>query len=208
MKLYLASGSRRRKHLLSWMGLDFESIEHGVDEDEYRNEDGKAMVGELALAKAYGGMEQVKEGLIIGSDLTVVLEGKQYGKPKDLKEAKKFLKALSGKTHVIYCGVAVVDKKSQKAVMSIAESRVKMKKYDSKVIEKYIKEFEVLDKGGGYAIQFLLSGYGSLVKSFNGGMTTIVGLPMLYLETLLGEFGVKPKKNWRKACKQETGYEY
>jgi len=73
---------------------------------------------------------------------------------------------------------------------------------------KDINKFNVLDKGGGYAIQFLLSGYGGLVDSFKGGITTIIGLPLEYLENLLSEFGVKSKKNWRKQCKIKTGYEY
>ena len=83
-----------------------------------------------------------------------------------------------------------------------------MKPYDDKIIEAYIKQFHVLDKGGAYAIQFELAGYGSLVESFEGGITTIIGLPMEHLENLLKEFGVKPKADWRQACKIETGYEY
>ena len=92
--------------------------------------------------------------------------------------------------------------------MSIARARVKMKNYGDEIIEKYVRDFSVLDKGGSYAIQNKIDGFGSLVESFKGGMTTIIGLPLNYLETLLKEFGVKVKKDWRKMCKKEIGYEY
>jgi len=83
-----------------------------------------------------------------------------------------------------------------------------MKKYDDKIIEAYIKKFHVLDKGGAYAIQFELSGYGSLVKSFEGGITTIIGLPLDHLENLLKEFEVPVNPDWPEHCKIETGYEF
>lgn len=203
MKLVLASDSARRKHLLSWMGLEFEAISHKVDEETVKlnHVDPEILVGQLAMDKA----TSVDGELVIGSDLVVNIGKKILGKPKDKREAKKFLKLLSGKKHIVWCGVCVTDK--EKTLLSVATSDVKMKNYDEKIIDEYIKKFEVLDKGGAYAIQFELPGYGSLVESFKGGITTIIGLPMEYLENLLKEFGVKPKKDWRQACKIETGYE-
>lgn len=207
MKIYLASESPRRRHMLSWLGWPFEVVDHGVDESTYRMEDGKEMVKQLSLAKACGGADQVKDGLVIGSDLTVVLGKEIIGKPKDLVEAKEILTKLSGKTHMIYCGVAVVDVKTEKIVVSVDEVKVTMKAYGEKIINEYIKKFEVLDKGGSYSIAFKLPKYGSLVKEIDGAMTAIIGLPMDYLVNLLKEFGVKPRKDWRKICKLETGYE-
>ena len=209
MKIILASDSPRRKHLLSMMGLEFKAVSHGIDETGVTAGDPKDLVGQLAIDKATsvpGDPPAGEASLVIGSDLVVSLKNKIMGKPKDLVEAKKFLKILSNKTHTVYCGVCVAGK--EKIVMSVAKSEVKMKNYSDEVIEKYIKRFEVLDKGGAYAIQFELPGYGSLVKSFKGGITTIIGLPLHYLEHLLKEFGIKPKVDWRKQCKIETGYEY
>ena len=108
---------------------------------------------------------------------------------------------------MIYCGVAVVRVETGKIVMSVAETKVKMKSYSDKVINKYVNNYEVLDKGGSYAIQGKIEGYGSLVERFEGGITTVIGLPLDYLENLLKEFKIKPKKDWRKKCKLETGYE-
>ena len=128
------------------------------------------------------------------------------GKAKDLNEAREFLKLLSGKTHIVYCGVAVAGQ--DKTLMSVAKARVKMKSYDEKIINNYVKKFHVLDKGGAYAIQFELPDYGSLVKNFEGGITTIIGLPLDHLANLLKEFGVKVKPGWPARCKIETGYDY
>lgn len=219
MKIVLASDSPRRKHLLSMMGLEFKAVSHGIDETGVTAGDPKDLVGQLAIDKATsvpGDPPAGEASLVIGSDLVVSLKNKIMGKPKNLIEAKKFLKILSGKTHVVYCGVAVTlrlaplaqGKNRDTVFMSVAKSEVRMKKYDEEIIEEYIRQFEVLDKGGAYAIQFELPGYGSLVKSFKGGITTIIGLPLDYLENLLKEFGVKVKVDWRRQCKIETGYEY
>lgn len=205
--LYLASESPRRRHMLAWLGLSFEVVDHGVDESEYRQKDGEEMVKNLSLAKAYGGAKNLKKGLVIGSDLTVQLEGEIYDKPKDLKDAKRMLLKLASKTHTIYTGVAVVDVETEKAVVSVDAVKVTMKDYDEKVVDKYIERFEVLDKGAGYSIQFELPEFGSLVAGIDGAMTTIIGLPMEYLVNLLKEFEVEPKKDWRKQCMEEMGYD-
>jgi len=208
MNIVLASESPRRKHLLAWMGLDCQTVSHKFDEKQLKDLEAKDLVGQLAIAKALSIWEA--GSLVIGSDLVVALrqaQGKQIlGKPKDVNEAREILKWLSGRTHTVYCGVAIVGE--EKTLMSVAESQVKMKPYNQEIIDRYVKKFAVLDKGGAYAIQFELPGYGSLVESFEGGITTIIGLPLDYLENLLKEFGVKPKNDWRKRCKIETGYEY
>ena len=202
MNIILASDSPRRKQLLGLLVPGFKAVSHEVDEAGYKHLEPEDLVGQLAIAKA----TSVAGDLVIGSDLIVSLDKIIMGKPKDKNEAKKFLKLLSGKNHTVYCGVAVAGK--NKTLMSVAQSQVKMKNYDEKIIDAYIKKFHVLDKGGAYAIQFELPGYGSLVESFKGGITTIIGLPLDYLANLLKEFGVKPPADWSKQCKIETDYEF
>lgn len=207
MKIYLASSSPRRKELLEWMGLRFEAIEHGVDEGRVKIDEGEALVAELAMRKVIAATEKVR-GLIIGSDLVIDLKREQLGKPKDLSEARKMLRQLRGRVHQVICGVAVVETGKDEGLMSVDKTKVKMKNYSDKIIERYIKEFEVLDKGGSYSIRYKLKGYGSLVEKHEGAVTTVLGLPLHYLENLLKEFGVKVKQDWRKKCLKETGYEY
>lgn len=202
MNIVLASDSPRRKQLLGLMVPEFTAVSHKVNEEEYQSSDAEDLVGQLAIAKA----TSVAGELVIGSDLVVTNKEMIVSKPANLAQAREYLQKLSGKQHSVYCGVCVASK--EKVLMSVARSDVVMKKYDDKIIEAYIKKFQVLDKGGAYAIQFELPGYGSLVESFKGGITTIIGLPLEYLENLLKEFGVQPKADWRERCKIETGYEF
>ena len=202
MKIVLASDSPRRKQLLGLLVPEFKAISHRVDEEAVRADNPEDLVGQLALDKA----ASVKGDLVIGSDLVVATKDMIVSKPKDLDQAREYLQKLSGRNHSVYCGVAVASK--DKVLMSVAKSDVVMKPYDDKIIEEYIKKFHVLDKGGAYAIQFELPGYGSLVKSFKGGITTIIGLPLNHLANLLIEFGIKVNPDWPRRCKIETGYEY
>jgi septum formation protein len=205
MQIILASDSPRRKHLLKFLVEDFQAVSHKVYEANFKIKDPEELVGQLAIAKAQS-IDPPVGGWVIGSDLTVVLKDKIMGKPRDKEEAGQFLKLLSGKIHTVYCAIAVASK--DKVLMSVARAQVLMKKYDNKIIEKYINKFHVLDKGGAYAIQFKLPDFGSLVKSFEGGITTIIGLPLHHLENLLKEFGVAVNPDWPQRCKIETGYEY
>jgi len=202
MQIVLASDSPRRKQLLGLMVPEFKAVSHRVNEEDYQADTAEDLVGQLAIDKAVS----VEGVIVIGSDLVVVTKEMIVSKPKDLDQAREYLQKLSGKQHSVYCGVCVASK--EKVLMSVARSDVIMKKYDDKIIEAYIKKFHVLDKGGAYAIQFELSGYGSLVKSFEGGITTIIGLPLDHLENLLKEFEVPVNPDWPEHCKIETGYEF
>ena len=205
---YLASSSPRRIKLLKWFGLPFKTIEHGFDEESIKAKDSEDLVGRLALQKAHSVAANISgPALIIGSDLVASIDNYSWSKPASIKEAKFMLKTLAGRMHTIMCGVAVYDTKSQKAVMSVAKTRVWMKDYSDQVLEKYLKAVPVLDRGGAYGIQDEVPDFGSLVKRFDGDITTVIGLPLNYLENLLKEFGVKPKKDWHKQCKMETGYD-
>ncbi|PIP87818.1 septum formation protein Maf [Candidatus Beckwithbacteria bacterium CG22_combo_CG10-13_8_21_14_all_01_47_9] len=202
MNIILASDSPRRKQLLGLMVPEFKAVSHRVNEEDYQADTAEDLVGQLAIDKAVS----VEGVIVIGSDLVVATKEMIVSKPKDLDQAREYLQKLSGKQHSVYCGVCVASK--EKVLMSVARSDVIMKKYDDKIIEAYIKKFHVLDKGGAYAIQFELSGYGSLVKSFEGGITTIIGLPLDHLENLLKEFEVPVNPDWPEHCKIETGYEF
>ena len=208
--LYLASSSPRRKRLLKWFGLPFKTIEHGFDEESIKAKSSEDLVGQLALQKAYSAAARIYPpaggAIVIGSDLVASIDQYSWSKPETIKEAKLMLKTLAGRMHTIVCGVAVYDTNSQKAVMSVAKTKVWMKKYPDEVLEKYLKTVPVLDRGGAYGIQDEVPNFGSLVERFEGDITTIIGLPLPQLENLLKEFKVKPRLNWRKQCRIETGY--
>src|SRR3989344_3419151 len=139
MKLYLASNSPRRIRLLKWFGLPFKTVKHGFDEESIKAKDSEGLVGQLALQKAYSAAANIKgKALIIGSDLVVSIDDYSWSKPTSLSEAKFMLKTLAGRMHNIVCGVAVYDTKTQKAVMSVAKTKVWMKDYSDQVLEKYL----------------------------------------------------------------------
>jgi septum formation protein len=208
MKLYLASSSPRRIKLLKWFGLPFKTIDHGFDEESISAKDSETLVGQLALQKINSAAARISDpALIIGSDLVVSIDGNSWSKPKNLNEARKMLKTIRGRRHQIMCGVAVLDTKNQKAVMSVAKTRVWIKNFSDEILEKYLIEVPVLGRGGAYGVQDVVESYGTIIKKFEGEITTILGLPLEHLENLLKEFNFKPKKDWRKTCKMETGYE-
>lgn len=208
MKIYLASSSPRRIRLLKWFGLPYEVLEHGFDEESLTETDSETLVGQLALQKAYNAGKEIKGGgLVIGSDLVASIDEYSWSRPHDMDEARMMLKTLRGREHDICCGVAVYEPKTGKAVMSVDKTRVWIKDFSDDVLERYLREVPVLDRGGAYGVQDEISGFGSVVEKFEGAITTIIGLPMEHLENLLKEFGVKAKKDWRKICKKETGYE-
>lgn len=209
MKITLASGSPRRIRLLKWFGLPFKVMDHGFNEESVEAKNSEDLVGQLALHKVYSAAAAIKKpSLMIGSDLVASIGHYSWSRPHNMVEAREMLTTLRGRSHYICCGVAVFDTDSQKAVMSVAKTKVWMKNYPDAVLNQYLKEVPVLDRGGAYGIQDEVFGYGSLVKSFKGGITTIIGLPLDHLENLLKEFGVQANPDWPARCKIETGYEY
>lgn len=212
MRIVLASGSPRRKELLGWMGLAFTVIDHQIDEEILKKKIKSAarLVTRLAKEKAVSANNnsELADSLVLGCDLVVGLDKRILGKPQNNNQAEEMLRELRGKTHIIYTGLASWQTKSRLGKTILETSTVTMKNYSDEVINRYIKEVPVLDRGGAYGIQDKIEGYGSLVEKFEGGITNILGLPLNRLEELLLNYNIKPKKDWRKICRQKTGYEY
>ncbi len=150
-ELILASGSPRRRELLSEAGLSFQIISPDVDElsgDGYSPRD-------LALTNARLKCMAVSvarpESMVIGADTVVTLGGKIYGKPLDLKEAAQNLRIFSGRIHEVLTGV-VLSCGDQRAEF-VSTSFVKFKELNELDIEDYLSKVYVLDKAGGYAAQ-------------------------------------------------------
>ena len=192
MKVILASSSPRRKEILNLIGLkDFEIYPPRVREVVVK---APSDVKTNALRKAKWVYKRLKpfkgeEILIIASDTAVFANGTFLGKPKSIKEARKFLKLLSGRWHTVYTTVAVIYRKPLKVARKITLSRtdVKFKPLTEKEIDWYISTGEPLDKAGAYGIQ----GYGAVfIEKLKGDYFTVMGLPAkeLYssLKSLIG----------------------
>ena len=195
----LASNSPRRKELLSQI-MDFAVICAEIDETIVGELPPEKIVQELALRKANFTFEhllKLKEILkdkkdlddemlmqaklvtdshsfgVIGADTVVALNGKVYGKPKDKDDAFRILKELSGKTHSVFTGVAVLKIDGVKVFYS--ETKVTFDELPDDEIWEYIETGEPMDKAGAYGIQ----GFGgTFVTGIEGDYTNVVGFPM------------------------------
>jgi septum formation protein len=189
--IVLASSSPRRRRLLRELGVRFSVRVPDVDERPLPGELPGPHVRRLALAKARAVARQLAPGCganwIIGADTVVVLDGRILGKPRDARDAEGMLARLSGRTHEVLTGVALVPAAAGRARTAVVRSRVSMKPLDEAAIRRYVAGGEPLDKAGAYAVQ----GRGrQLVARVSGSLTNVVGLPLERLRRLLTTAGV------------------
>ena len=196
-RIILASGSPRRKELLSLAGLQFEIHLPELDETPLRGESPKAMVRRLAQEKALEVWKTTLKlgdsGLIIAADTTVVSpDEKNLGKPRDEKEAIRMVKSLEGRTHRVYTGYAIVKVTRGRVVSRVSRvvtTRVTMRKMSANDIHNYVAKGECLDKAGAYAAQ----GFGMvLIEKISGSYTNVVGIPVTHVLQDLKRLGWKP----------------
>jgi septum formation protein len=185
--LVLASSSPRRKELLQTLGLRFSVITSDVDETTSPELTPAEVVEQLALRKAGAVAEKVSEGVVLGSDTIVVLDGQILGKPADEADAFRMLSALQGREHTVYSGVALIDAASGRSEVAHNATQVRIRPMSEREIKAYIATGEPMDKAGSYAIQ----GIGStIVEGIVGDYFTVVGLPLNLTAKMLARFGL------------------
>ena len=187
-ELILASASPRRKELLERLGLEFRTVPAEVDERPIAEgiRDPERLVTALAEAKAKAVARAHPGALVIGADTVVVLDGEILGKPSDESEARRMLSRLSGRTHHVYTGVAVVDGASGRFHVCAEVTAVTFGRLTEELIDRYVRTGEPLDKAGAYGIQGLGA---TLVERVEGCYFNVVGLPLFRLARLLEAFG-------------------
>lgn len=184
-ELILASVSPRRRELLRMLGVPFRIVESGVEE-EGTSVDPVAHVLSLSQRKALAVAERVREGLVIGVDTVVVLDGEILGKPSGPEEAKAMLRRLSGRVHRVYSGVTVARAEDGKVLSDYRCTEVRMRRISPGDIGAYVATGEPLDKAGAYAIQ----GKGAIfVEEIRGCFYNVVGLPLCALMDILTKMG-------------------
>lgn len=178
-RLILASGSPRRADLLDKMGLVFEINPPKIPETRKHKEFPKDFAQRLALekarstAKCTAGNNQ-QSVYILGTDTIVVLKDEILGKPANKGESINYLKKLSGKTHKVISGYAIIKHPDTVIVSDTEISKVVMRKISDKEIEDYIQTGEPLDKAGAYAIQGI---GGKFIEKVEGSVNNVIGLP-------------------------------
>jgi septum formation protein len=171
--LILASGSPRRKELLQQVHLSFEVKVSNIEETFDHSLSPEEIAVTLACQKANDVFQNNQDSIVIGSDTIVVFGDTVLGKPKDEDEARKILRTLSGKTHHVISGVAILSKEKQ--VSFYEKTAVKFWELTDSDIDFYIQSGEPMDKAGAYGIQEV----GALfVKEIQGDYFSVVGLPL------------------------------
>lgn len=186
--IILASASPRRSELMNQLGLDFQVIPSDISEVIPKTSASPGdLVTKLALHKASNVAGKLKKGLVIGADTLVVLENTIFGKPSGPGEAVKMLTELSGKTHSVYTGIAIIQVGAGRTETGYCETKVKFKPVSPAEIQSYVATGEPLDKAGAYGIQ---GKGGVLVEGIEGCYFNIVGLPISKLADMLQKFQV------------------
>jgi septum formation protein len=175
--------------VMSRGGLRFDVVRPGIDEVPPLPMSPIRHVQWAAEAKARAVAGRIRNALVIGADTEVVLDGQVFGKPIDRPHARRMLRALSGRTHVVYTAIHVIDTASGRNARGFSRTRVTLRRLSERQIDAYVRSGEVQDKAGAYAIQ---ARGRSLVRTIQGPFDNVVGMPMHLLRRLLREHGMSP----------------
>jgi septum formation protein len=187
MKLILASSSPRRAEILADAGLPFSVLSSAVDESPYAGETPAALVQRLANAKAdLVTARAVGPAIVVGADTVVVLDDKILGKPRSIEEARHMLQQLSGRTHSVLTGVALVRLPDGERREFSESTLVHFRQISEEELSSYLATEEPYDKAGAYAIQGQAGRY---IPRIEGCYFNVVGLPLSRVLTELKTLG-------------------
>lgn len=184
--IILASQSPRRALLLKQIGLDFVVQPSSIHEKIHAELTFEENVKQLSLHKAQDIAAQCSKGVVIGSDTIVVVNGTVLGKPASKDEARSMLTLLSGVTHTVYTGFAIVDVESKKYYIDHEQTRVTFRRLNDDEIVDYIAGGSPMDKAGAYGIQDDFAAV--FVEKIDGCYYTVVGFPLAKFYTAFTEF--------------------
>lgn len=180
MRYVLASGSPRRRELLSQLIPDFEVIPAKGEEKINLSLFPEKIACALAEAKCDEVFLNNPDALVIGCDTIVVFEGEILGKPRDGQDAEKTLKRLSGKVHFVITGVCVQTRR--KKLVKFDKTEVRFNRLSDEFISAYVASGSPMDKAGSYGIQD-----DGVVNSYFGSYTNVVGLPVTLVKNMLDD---------------------
>lgn len=183
MKITLASASPRRRELIAKIkDLTVDIIPSGADETLVSASAPRELAENLARVKAESVFRD-HGGIVLGADTVVVLRDRVLGKPKTKAEACGFLRLLSGKTHEVITGIAIVN--ADKTVVKSEVTRVTFREITERKITDYVATGSPMDKAGGYGIQD--AEVMAFTESIDGDEDNVIGLPVALVEKTLEE---------------------
>lgn len=199
--LVLASASPRRNELLTQAGYRFRVHPAHINEDPLADEDPIVYVTRLAREKAEAVFRELTTAspkperiAVLGADTTVTLDNSILGKPADAADAVRILRLLSGRTHRVITGVALVTAEGTEVAAEV--TAVRFLTLSEAEIADYVAGGEPMDKAGAYAIQGRASRW---ISGIRGDYANVVGLPVALVYRMLGEHGCLAAAQWRAA---------
>ena len=186
--IVLASASPQRARLLEQLGLSFTAVPADIDETPHPDEDPVALAERLARGKACAIASDYPQACVIGSDTVVAHGDEAFGKPRDLADAQRMLGALSGTTHRVITGPAVIAPGVPIHVSSVI-SQVTLARLEPATIADYWATGEPQGAAGAYAIQ---GQAGQFVVHLAGSFSAVMGLPVYETAARLREIGLDP----------------
>lgn len=181
-ELILASGSPRRRELLTLMGIPFTVCAVDVDENLEGSPD--EVVSMLALRKARAAYQAHPGRTVLAADTLVHRDGHTLGKPRDEADALHMLLALSGGVNTVYTGVCLIEGQTGREIVCCDKSDVHFVEIDEASARRYIATGEPMDKAGAYGVQGM---GGMFVSSVEGSPSNVIGLPMHLVRRMLQE---------------------
>lgn len=161
--------------MLDMMKIKYQTIDIDLEEQIIETDSPIKNVKRLALEKCDAALSKIEKGIVISADTIVVLDGLIIGKPKSKIGAERILHSLSGKSHNVYTGFSIANKKSGKIITDYSKTRVDFRILSKKEIKDYIKTGSPMDKAGAYGIQ---DDYGAVfVNKIIGSYYNVLGFP-------------------------------
>ena len=185
--LILASGSPRRQSLLAALGVEFRVVTSSAPEPNTGNSPAEIVIRNAMIKRDDVGPRIDEPAIIIAADTLVFYEEHVLPKPVDFDDARRMLRLLSGKTHQVLTGLAIVDTETGQTVEGSEATDVTFRELRDDEIDHFVHIVEPLDRAGAYTVD----GPGSLiVAAYRGCYQNVLGLPMVRLNSLLGELGL------------------
>lgn len=180
--LVLASQSPRRKELLEVLGVPFSIVVPAIDESPKLGESPEDYAVRVAREKALDVASRVSKSIILSADTVVTVDGEILGKPFDRADAIAMLTKLSGREHLVFTAVCVLNQVEDVMRDALEKTVVSFRQLTRREIEDYIGRENVMDKAGAYAIQGFASVF---IPRISGSYSNVMGLPLARVYELL-----------------------
>lgn len=190
MKLILASTSKYKSNVLNQAGLKHFIVESNFNEDSVEKNDVYDYVKKLSYGKALSVVDKVNEGIIIGMDTIVYVNGNILEKPEDLNEARGYIEMCSDNTASVITGLTLINKETNEIVNTYCESKVTLRKIDEEDIDYYIENEPNILYSSGFIIETIMSNF---IDKIEGSFYNILGIPVETIYKYVYDMGYKLK---------------